>query len=147
MSSVAVVAPSPGWQPFLSSIEKVFEPVASHSGTSSQVTVKVLLVVVKKTEPPVVGLRSSQTPAIRGGPSSISWSLSVKSESPAPKVRLPLALTNTESKSWPQMRKVNGRASCTEPSSPTGRGSPSPGWLKMMSMPVFGLPAATVIGV
>ena len=67
--------------------------------------------------------------------------------SAAPKVRLPLALTNTASKSWPQMVKVNGSDSWTLPSSPTGSGSPSPGWLKMMSMPVAGAPATAVIGV
>ena len=59
---------------------------------------------------------------MRGGPARNSTIDSLKSPLGAPKVRLPLALTKTELKRWPQISNAKGRKSSTEPSSPTGSG-------------------------
>ncbi|NIM61950.1 MAG: hypothetical protein GTO30_09920, partial [Acidobacteria bacterium] len=93
---------------------------------------KVFAVSLKETVPPREGLRSSHSPAIRGWSPSISPADSVKSTSPEPKVRLPLELTKTELKLWPQMVNSKGMKISSKSSSPSGI-SPGPAPLKMMS--------------
>ena len=90
---------------------KVLAPVTGNSGTASHVTLKVFGLWSNVTVPPPAALRSSQRPAICGGasralvpprPPSSSTTDSVKSVLGAPKLRLPLALTNTALNSCPQ---------------------------------------------
>src|SRR6186713_2258808 len=125
-------------------IENVFEPAAGNSGTPDHDTVKVWAVWPKVTVPPAPGFRSSHKPAARGGPSRNSKRLSLKSALDSPNVRLPLALTNTESNDWPHNLNVNGRKSCTDPSSPTGNGAPATGALKRMLMLLTVTPRSAV---
>src|SRR5207249_4921216 len=81
--------------------------------------------------------RSAQRGAMRGGPSRKALAVIRKSgkAAAAPKVRWPLAFTNTESNACPQTLKEKGRKSSTKPSSPTGRGSPGRNALKTTFTP------------
>ena len=128
-------------------IEKLFEPPIANSGTSLQLTVKRPWLRSKLTTPPADASRSSQRPAMRGRPFRNSGTLSLKSALVPPKVRLPLAFTNTSVKRWPQIENGKPIGSCTEPSSPTGSGSPGLKALKMTSVPAWTPPAAALTAV
>ena len=86
---------------------------------------------------------------MRGGPSRKALAVIRKSgkAAAAPKVRWPLAFTNTESNACPQTLKEKGRKSSTKPSSPTGRGSPGRNALKTTFTPDTVPPAAADTGV
>src|SRR5574339_1211915 len=133
--------------PLLSVIEKVLAPTGPNSGTSVQLAVNVELVRSNVTAPPEPASRSSQRPAIRGGPARNSGTVSVKSALAAPKVRLPFAFTNTAEYDWPQSENGNPIESWMAPSSPTGRWSPGRNSLKITSVPVRTPPAAALTAV
>jgi hypothetical protein len=78
---------------------------------------------------PSNGKRSSQKGAMRGRPLSSSPTDSPKSPSPAPKVRLPFALTNTSVCRAPWNGKLNPRGTATLSSSARSRSVPRYDWM------------------